>query len=70
VIGYGDALAAFDQRPDFTTTIDDGLQTLEQRNLPRKKLLGPRSDKSRSIAAFVTDDEYPGRALPQNMGAG
>ncbi len=35
VIGDGHALPALDQRPYFTTTIDDGLQTLEQPNLPR-----------------------------------
>jgi hypothetical protein len=41
VIGYGDALSAFNQRPDFTTTIDDGLQTLEQPNLPRNSCSVP-----------------------------
>src|SRR5207302_790524 len=35
VIGRGDALAAFDQRPDFAPSIEDGLEALEQITSPR-----------------------------------
>jgi hypothetical protein len=39
MIGGRDALAAFDQRPYFTATIDNGFQTLEHKYYPQKILL-------------------------------
>ena len=37
MVGHRNALAAFDQRPDFAATIDDRLQPLEHQNLLRQK---------------------------------
>ena len=34
VIGSGNALATFDQRPNFAATIDNGFQTLEHNHNP------------------------------------
>jgi len=37
----GHPLAAFYQGPDFPAAVNDGLQPLEQRNLPRKNPVAP-----------------------------
>jgi hypothetical protein len=36
MVGRGNALTAFDQRPDFASAIEDGLQALEQRLSPNR----------------------------------
>src|SRR3546814_17975308 len=60
MVGNGHPLAAFDQWPDFPAAVNDGLQPLEQRNLPRKKFRGPQPHEGRPIAALRSDDEYLG----------
>jgi len=41
MVGNGHPLAAFYQGPDFPAAVNDGLQPLEQRNLPRKNPVAP-----------------------------
>src|SRR3546814_9808524 len=57
MVGNGHPLAAFDQWPDFPAAVNDGLQPLEQRNLPRKKFRGPQPHEGRPIAALRSDED-------------